>query len=128
MVIREIGKSGTVGIAGMRVFGWIFVVVAAVAQGQTGGSAAEKQAKQSAAPKPVAETIGRDEANRSREDLQGALEQVGPMRLRNLETDADIDRVEHPVLQYSAPMWGGHHGSLWIWGPRGRPVAVLECR
>lgn len=65
-------------------------------------------------------------AKDSREELRISLEHVAPMRLRFLESGAEIDRVEHPVLEYAAPMWGGHHGTLWVWGRRGRPVAVLE--
>jgi len=76
--------------------------------------------------KPVAPIKESDEAKRSREELQISLEQVAPMRLQDTETGAVIERVEHPVLRYAAPLWGGHHGTLWIWGQRGRPVAVLE--
>ena len=36
-----------------------------------------------------------------------------------------IERVPHPILRFGAPMFGNHHGALWIWGTRGRPVAVL---
>lgn len=34
-------------------------------------------------------------------------------------TGAEIERVEHPVLRFTAPLWGGHHGTVWIWGKRG---------
>ncbi len=75
---------------------------------------------------PVAPATESDEAKRSREELRVSLEQVAPMRLRHAMTGEMIARVEHPVLRYAAPLWGGHHGTLWIWGQRGRPVAVLE--
>ena len=76
--------------------------------------------------KPVAPATESAEAKRSREELQVSLDQVAPMRLQHAETGAVIERVEHPVLRYAAPLWGGHHGTLWVWGQRGRPVAVLE--
>lgn len=76
--------------------------------------------------KPAVPAGEAEEAKRSREELRVSLEHVAPMRLRLVETGAEIERVEHPVLQYGAPLWGGHHGTLWIWGKRGRPVAVLE--
>ncbi len=76
--------------------------------------------------KPVAPATESEEAKRSREELQVSLEQVEPMRMQHATTGAVIERVTHPVLRYAAPLWGGHHGTLWIWGKRGRPVAVLE--
>src|SRR5260221_9792391 len=53
-----------------------------------------------------------EEAKLSREELRVSLEHVAPMRLRLLETGAEIERLERPVLQYAPPMWGGHHGTL----------------
>jgi hypothetical protein len=76
--------------------------------------------------KPVAPATESEEAKRSREELQVSLEQIAPMRMQHTETGAVIERVEHPVLRYASPLWGGHHGTLWVWGKRGRPVAVLE--
>ncbi len=67
-----------------------------------------------------------DEAKRSREELRLALEQVAPIRLANAETGVEIERIDHPVFRHSAPLWGGHHGTVWVWGKCGRPVAVLE--
>ncbi|MEK6257411.1 MAG: hypothetical protein AABP62_02230 [Planctomycetota bacterium] len=67
-----------------------------------------------------------EEAKRSREELQISLEQVAPMRLQHAVTGAEIERVAHPVLRFGAPLFGNHHGTLWVWGKRGRPVAVLE--
>ena len=67
-----------------------------------------------------------------REQMQLSREQVGLLKIRHAETGIEIERVEHPVLRFTAPLWGGHHGTVWIWGKRGRPVAlaiqsVLAC-
>ncbi|HLQ47262.1 MAG TPA: hypothetical protein VK137_21135 [Planctomycetaceae bacterium] len=67
-----------------------------------------------------------DEVQLAREQMRLSREQVGLLRLQHAETGAEIERVEHPVLRFTAPLWGGHHGTVWIWGKRGRPVAVLE--
>ena len=105
---------------GCRAFEWKLWMAAAVATLLVSGLSSPAQDKPAA---PVTES---EEAKRSREELQVSLEQVAPMRLRHTGTEAEIERVEHPVLRYSAPLWGGHHGTLWVWGKRGRPVAVLE--
>ncbi|TXT33791.1 MAG: hypothetical protein FD138_1794 [Planctomycetota bacterium] len=76
--------------------------------------------------KPAAPVSESDEAKLSREQLQVSLEQVAPLRLQHAETGAEIERVAHPVLRFAAPLWGNHHGTVWVWGKRGRPVAVLE--
>ena len=67
-----------------------------------------------------------ESAKRSREELQVCLDHVAPMKLQYAETGAAIERVPNPVLRFGAPMFGNHHGALWIWGQRGRPVAVFE--
>lgn len=76
--------------------------------------------------KPAAPATESDEAKHSREQLQLSLEQVAPLRLQHAETGAEIERVAHPVLRFTAPLWGNHHGTVWVWGKRGRPAAVLE--
>lgn len=78
---------------------------------------------QSKQPAPQNET---EEAKRSREELQVSMDQIAPLRLQYIQSGVAIERVEHPILRYGAPLWGGHHGTMWIWGKRGRPVAVLE--
>ncbi len=67
-----------------------------------------------------------DEVQLAREQMQLSREQVALLKIRHAETGAEIERVEHPVLRFTAPLWGGHHGTVWIWGKHGRPVAVLE--
>ena len=67
-----------------------------------------------------------DEVVLAREQMRLSREQVGLLRVQHAKTGAEIERVEHPVLRFTAPLWGGHHGTVWVWGKRGRPVAVLE--
>ena len=100
---------------------WMMVVVAAVV-----ASGPSLPAQEKLTDKPVAPADEPEETKRSSEELKVSLEQVAPMRLRHATTGVEIERVEHPALRYAAPLWGGHHGTLWIWGKRGRPVAVLE--
>lgn len=76
--------------------------------------------------KPTAPTGESESAKRAREELQVCLDHVAPMKLQHAETGAVIERMPNPVLRFGAPMFGNHHGALWVWGKRGRPAAVLE--
>jgi hypothetical protein len=76
--------------------------------------------------KPVVLIGESEEAKRSHEELQICLDHVAPMKLQHAETGVVIERVANPVLRFGAPIFGNHHGTLWVWGQRGRPVAVLE--
>ena len=76
--------------------------------------------------KPAAPANEAEEVKLAREQLQLSRDQVALLRIQHAETRAEIERVEHPVLRFTAPLWGGHHGTVWVWGKRGRPVAVLE--
>jgi hypothetical protein len=42
------------------------------------------------------------------------------------ETWTKVKRVEKPVLYFGDPTRGHNRGSVWLWGEKGRPVAVLE--
>lgn len=37
-----------------------------------------------------------------------------------------VERIKDPVLNYSDPTRGDHRGTVWGWGAKGRPVALLE--
>ena len=78
------------------------------------------------ADKPAAPSSDSEEVRRSREELQVCLDHVAPMQLQFAKTGEVLERVAHPVMRFGAPLFGNHHGTLWIWGKRGRPVAVLE--
>ncbi len=80
----------------------------------------------SCADEPKAPTTESEVAKRAREELQVCMDHVAPMKLQHAETGAVIERMPNPVLRFGAPMFGNHHGALWVWGKRGRPAAVLE--
>jgi hypothetical protein len=48
------------------------------------------------------------------------------LRFEDIETGAEIERVEDPVFRYTDQVRGPAQGAMWIWGRKGRPVAVLE--
>jgi hypothetical protein len=60
------------------------------------------------------------------EELRLSRAQVGIFRVKNAETGEDIERLEHPLLRYTDPAREDSNGTLWAWGRKGRPVAVLE--
>ena len=99
---------------------WKAIAVGTMLLGGHSLFAEDKQADRQTVPISDSE-----ETRRSREELQVCLKHVAPMKLQYLETDAMIERVPHPILRFDAPMFGNNHGALWIWGTRGRPVAVL---
>ncbi len=96
---------------------WTLMAVVAVVLNGLSLSAQEKK------DSPAKES---DEVTLAREQMRLSREQVGLLRLQHAKTGAEIERVENPVLRFRAPLWGGHHGTVWIWGKHGRPVAVLE--
>ncbi|MBC8115096.1 MAG: hypothetical protein H7062_12000, partial [Candidatus Saccharimonas sp.] len=100
---------------------WMTGVVAALLVSGLSLLAQEKPADKSTAP--VGES---EEVKFSREQLRLSLEQVELFRLQHAESGAEIERIANPVLRFTAPLLGGHHGTVWVWGKRGRPVAVLE--
>ena len=100
---------------------WLLIAVSCVAVSGLSLLAQDKPVE-----KPTAATSESESAKRSREELQVCLDHVAPMKLQHAETGAVIERVPNPVLRFGAPMFGNHHGALWIWGQRGRPVAVFE--
>jgi hypothetical protein len=48
------------------------------------------------------------------------------LRFEDLETGAEIERIENPIFRYSEQVRGPAQGVMWLWGGKGRPVAVLE--
>lgn len=100
---------------------WMAIAVGTMLLGGHSLFAEDKQADRQTVPISDSEDV-----RRSRAELQVCLKRVAPMTLQYLETGAMIERVPHPVLRFGAPMFGNHHGALWIGGTRGRPVAVLE--
>ncbi|HLQ46720.1 MAG TPA: hypothetical protein VK137_18395 [Planctomycetaceae bacterium] len=67
-----------------------------------------------------------DSSSEVAEYLKIARAQTELVRLQDVETGADIERVENPVYRYSEPVRGIVQGTMWVWGRKGRPAAVLE--
>lgn len=62
-----------------------------------------------------------------------AAEQIGIARanaaiisIQDVDSGSAVERVEDPVLRYTEPVRGNVYGTLWVWGRKGRPAAVLE--
>ncbi|MDB5306178.1 MAG: hypothetical protein JWO38_380 [Gemmataceae bacterium] len=63
------------------------------------------------------------------ENYRPAVERVvGGIELEVLRDDkwATVKRIEKPLLYYGDPTRDNDRGSLWAWGEKGRPVALLE--
>ena len=90
---------------------WLMIVVTTVS---LSGSSLPAQGK------PVAPVSEAEEVQLAREQLQLSRDQVALLRVQHAESKAEIERVEHPVLRFTAPLWGGHHGTVWVWGKRGQ--------
>ncbi len=58
----------------------------------------------------------------------GAEQMVRAIEMQILRGDKWIktERIEKPVLFYGDPTRNNDRGSVWAWGKKGRPVAVLE--
>ncbi len=67
-----------------------------------------------------------DSAAEAAEQMKIARTNVTLFRIQDVETGADIERIENPVLRYAEPVRGPTHGTVWLWGRKGRPAAVLE--
>lgn len=66
-------------------------------------------------------------ADEAAEFLKVARANATMFRIQHAETGKEIERLENPVLRYTEPIRGrGTQGTVWIWGPKGRPAAVLE--
>ena len=75
----------------------------------------------------IAQDRGRaDPSTDASEFIKSARDILKNFRIEDVETGTEIERVENPVFRYLEPIRGPVQGALWIWGGKGRPVAVLE--
>ncbi len=75
----------------------------------------------------VAEEPGStDSASQAAEQIRTARASTEIISIEDAESGSEIERVEDPVLRYTEPVRGNVQGTLWVWGPKGRPAAVLE--
>lgn len=67
-----------------------------------------------------------DSSHEAAEFLKAARANATLFRIQQAKTGEEIERVENPVLRYTEPARADCQGTMWIWGPKGRPAAVLE--
>jgi hypothetical protein len=80
-------------------------------------------------PGALAIAQDRDNADSSgdgSEYIRIAREKTATLRIEDVETGAEIERVENPVFRYTEQVRGPAQGLVWVWGRKGRPAAVLE--
>jgi hypothetical protein len=67
-----------------------------------------------------------DSASEAAEQIKAARANAATISIQDAESGAQIERVENPVFQYTEPVRGQAYVTLWVWGIKGRPAAVLE--
>ncbi len=72
------------------------------------------------------EPVSDDAASDAAEQVRIARANTATISMRDVESGSEIEPVENPVLQYTEPVRGNVFGTLWVWGRKGRPAAVLE--
>jgi hypothetical protein len=75
----------------------------------------------------VAQDLGKtDSSSDASKYIKIARANTAIFRFEDIETGAEIERVENPVFRYTEQVRGPAQGAMWLWGRNGRPVAVLE--
>jgi hypothetical protein len=97
----------------------LLVVSTALVSSLPGASSEERKDK----------TAPEESGTKTDEQVRREAEQV--IRGIDLEILSDdkwikVERIEKPLLFYSDPTRRNDRGSVWGWGPKGRPVALLE--
>ncbi|MBW3539062.1 MAG: hypothetical protein KY476_02215 [Planctomycetes bacterium] len=72
------------------------------------------------------EPVSADSASEAAEQIKTARANAAIISIQDAESGSEIERVEKPVLRYTEPVRGNVYGTLWVWGRKGRPAAVLE--
>jgi hypothetical protein len=100
--------------------GLLALLVVATASGRDPGDEPTKEKKDQAAP--AAETKADEQSRREAERVIRGIE------LEMLVDDkwTKVERIEKPLLFYGEPTRSHDRGSVWGWGRKGRPVALLE--
>ncbi|TXT32347.1 MAG: hypothetical protein FD138_2071, partial [Planctomycetota bacterium] len=65
-------------------------------------------------------------ASEAAEQIKAARANTALFKIQDAESGAEIERVENPVLRYAEQSRGNTRGTVWLWGRKGRPAAVLE--
>jgi hypothetical protein len=96
------------------------LLVASIALvGSTPGASAQEKKDKAA---PEAEKNADERIRREAEQLVRGIE----MEIHSDDKWTKVERIEKPLLFYSEPTRNNDRGSIWGWGRKGRPVAVLE--
>jgi hypothetical protein len=82
-------------------------------------------------PPPDAKNEKTDQSSESKanEQTRRAAERVVrdiEIEIRSDDKWTKVERIKDPLLYYGEPTRGHDRGSVWGWGPKGRPVALLE--
>jgi hypothetical protein len=100
--------------------GIVALLIAATALvGSPGESPSEAKKDKSAAE---AATKAEEQARREAERVIRGIE----MEMRIDDKWTKVERIDKPLLFYSEPTRNNDRGSVWGWGRKGRPVAVVE--
>lgn len=67
-----------------------------------------------------------DSSSEAAEQIKVARANTALFKIQDDETGENIERVENPVLRYAEQSRGNTRGTVWLWGRKGRPAAVLE--
>jgi hypothetical protein len=100
--------------------GLLALVVAATASGGDPGGEPAKELKDKTAP--GSEIKGDAQPHRAAEQVIRGID----MEMLSDEQWTRVERIEKPLLFFSDPTRNNDRGSVWGWGRKGRPVAVLE--
>lgn len=72
------------------------------------------------------ETLKSDSTAEAAEFLKIARANLALFQIHYVESEKEIEPVENPVMRYTEPVRGPTQGTMWVWGRKGRPAAVLE--
>jgi hypothetical protein len=73
---------------------------------------------------PVSSELSAERRKEVAAQMKEILDQTKIVRRRDTPVEADL--VSQPVLYWDDVPRGHHYGTLWIWGAKGRPAAIIE--
>ena len=79
-------------------------------------------------PEAKKDAPARDTEQIDEEHRRAAQQLIDGIEVELLDDEkwTKVKRIEKPVLYFGDPTRGHNRGSVWLWGEKGRPVAVLE--
>lgn len=69
-----------------------------------------------------------NENEERRAQAREILEHMQRMRFESVQENArqPVALIDHPLLKYTDPVRANDQGTVWGWGPEGRPLALME--